>query len=163
MLVGCFDGMADPAETILATLLAYSDGYWGHYKGGAKVAQYEQCDRSQDNSTAATPDPHGEWFDAMDDRLRGAGHSVRSAVHQVTVDRHWFPDMDSFWAAAIINRRILDKRAEFAKAGKPVPPELSIGGEIATDGHEAWDHLALLRLGAAALMEPNRAARRLVA
>jgi hypothetical protein len=163
MLVGCFDGMDDPAETVLSTLLAYSDGYWGNFGGGAKVAQYERSDRSQDNSTYQTEDLRGEWFNAMDKRLRDAGHEVRRAVHQVSVDRHWFPDADAFWAAAIINRRILDKRDEYRRAGKAVPPELSIVGEVAFDGHSAWDNLELLRLGASALIGNFRANRSLAA
>lgn len=160
MIVGAFDGLPSTPEESLMALLAYSDGYWGNFGGGARVAQYERSDRSQDTSDYLTPDPRGEWFDAMDERLRNAGHEVRRAVHQCSVDRHWFPDMDCFWAQAIINRRIVDKRAEFVRAKRDVPAELKADGLIALDGDSAWHSLELLRLGAAALID-NRADTRM--
>lgn len=136
MLVGAFDGLAEPAEAILSALLAYSDGYWSYYGGGAKIATYERSDRSHDSRWE---DPRGEWFDALDKRLRDAGHAARRAVHDVTVSRHWFPDENCAWSDAIINRRFLEK-------GLPV------AGEVAFDGHSAWDKLELLRAGAMALV-----------
>jgi hypothetical protein len=89
MLVGCFDGLEITPEEALSALLAYEDAYWGNYGGGPKVAAYERSDRSHD---ARWEDPRGEWFDAMDGRLRDAGHDTRRAVHDVTVSQHWFPD-----------------------------------------------------------------------
>jgi hypothetical protein len=152
MMVGAFDGMDDPAETILSALLEYSNGYWGNYGGGASISVYERHDRTQDSAADIPKDSRGEWFNAMDERLRNAGYDARRAVHQVSVDRHWFPDQDAFWAAAIINRRILDKRAEYVRGGKAVPPELRVDGQVALDGDSAWESLELLRQGAAALV-----------
>ena len=133
MLVGAFDGLEHAPETLLASLLEYSNGYWGHYGGGPKVAAYERSDRSHDS---VWDDPRGEWFASIDQRLRDAGYHARKAVHECTVDRHWFPDEDVSWAARIINRRFLDK-------GLPVC------GELACDSDFAM--LDLLRAGAMAL------------
>ena len=137
MLVGAFDGMSEPPESILSALLAYSDGYWGNFGGGAKVAQYERSDRSQDNSTHLTPDPRGEWFNALDNRLRDAGYQARKAVHECTVDRHWFPDENCAWADRIINSRFVAKK-------------LPVAGELACESD--WAMLDLLRAGALALV-----------
>lgn len=134
MLVGAFDGMSEPPETILSALLEYANGYWGNYRGGAKIAAYERQDRSHDSKSE---DPRGEWFDAMDDRLRSAGHHARKAVHEATVDRHWFPDEDSSWASRIINSRFLARK-------------LPVAGELACDSD--WAMLDLLRSGAMALV-----------
>lgn len=133
MLVGAFDGLADSPESILASLLAYQHGYWGNYGGGPKIATYERQDRSHDGRWE---DPHGEWFQNMDRILRGCGHQTRIAVHQVTVDRHFFPDEDVSWASRIINSRFMDKK-------------LPVAGELACDSD--WAMLELLRLGASAL------------
>lgn len=103
MLVGAFDGMDHPPETILSALLEYANGYWGYFGGGAKIAAYERQDRSHDSTWA---DPRGEWFEAMDGRLRDSGHHARMAVHSVSVDRHWFPDEDADWCARIIEARL---------------------------------------------------------
>ena len=135
MLVGCFDGMEITPEEALSALLEYSNAYWGNYGGGPKVAAYERQDRGHES---VWEDPRGEWFDAMDQRLRDAGYAARQAVHNVTVERHWFPDEDAHWAAAIINRRFVEK-------GLPV------AGEVAFDGHSAWAMLDLLKQGAMAL------------
>lgn len=134
MLVGAFDGMAEPPETILSALLAYSDAYWGHFGGGAKVAAYERSDRSHDSTWE---DPRGEWFQALDDRLRNAGHAARRAVHECTVNRHWFPDEDVSWASRIINSRFLEKK-------------LPVAGELAEQSD--WAALDLARAGAMALI-----------
>jgi membrane protein YqaA with SNARE-associated domain len=137
MLVGCFDGMEQPAETILSALLEYANGYWSQYVATApKVAAYERSDRSHDNVWA---DRRGAWFDEMDDRLRSAGHAARKAVHDITVSRHWFPDEDCGWSGRIINLRLLEK-------GLPVC------GEVATVNDSAWNNLELARAGAIALL-----------
>jgi hypothetical protein len=134
MLVGAFDGMEQEPAAYLSALLEYSNGYWGNYGGGAKIAVYERQDRSHDTRWE---DPHGEWFNALDAQLRDAGHQARSAVHAVSVDRHWFPDEDVSWAARIINRRFRDKG-------------LSVCGELACDSDFAM--LELLRAGVRALV-----------
>lgn len=137
MLVGAFDGLDHAPETIVAALLEYSNAYWGNFGGGPAVAQLERSDRSQDNSTAATPDPRGAWFAAIDQKLRDAGHQARCAVHDVTVNRHFFPDEDSGWAARIINQR-------FVQRGLPVAGEMPCDSDFAM--------LDLLRFGATALV-----------
>ena len=136
MLVGAFDGLPETPESYLSALLAYSDGYWSNYGGGPNVADYERRDRSYDHSWE---DPRGEWFDAMDARLRDAGHEVRKVVHQASVDAHWFPDSDAPWAERIINARLW-KDVQFAS-------------------ERDWSVLELLRLGAMALVgQPLRRA-----
>ena len=134
MLVGAFDGMSEPPETLLSAILEYANGYWGNYGGGAKIGAYERQDRAHDS---VWEDARGRWFDAMDERLRSAGHQARKAVHEVSVDRHWFPDEDVSWAARIINSRFLDKK-------------LPVAGEVACDSD--WAMLDLLRAGALALV-----------
>lgn len=146
MLVGAFDGMEQEPAAYLSALLEYANGYWGHYASSApKVAQYERSDRSYDNGW---DDPRGEWFDAMDNRLRGAGYHARRAVQAVTVDRHFFPDEDVDWAARIINTRFVAKN-------------LPVCGELACDSD--WAMLELLRLGAMALVGNQLKARALAA
>jgi hypothetical protein len=135
MLVGAFDGMSEPPETILSALLAYSDGYRGYYQGGAKIAAYERRDRGHDSSWE---DRKGERFDAMDARLREAGHHARLAVHAVSVDAHWFPDEDCDWAGRIIEARLWKDQS------------------LAYDSD--WAMLDMLRRGAEALV--GRAMRR---
>lgn len=147
MLVGAFDGLDVPAETLLESVLNYSIAYWGHYTGlSASGAAYERSDRSHDSSWA---DPAGRWFDECDARLRSAGARAREAVLDVSVDRHWFPDQDVHWAARVINSRILQKIAQFKERNKPVPEGLTIAGELADDND--WAMLDLLRAGALAL------------
>lgn len=138
MLVGAFDGMEQAPETYLSAVLEYSNAYWGNYGGGAKVAGYERQDRSHDTRWE---DPRGERFDAMDERLRNAGHQARCAVHQVSVDRHFFPDEDVTWAARIISSRFLAKK-------------LPVFGELACDSD--WAMLDLLRSGAMSLVGSQR-------
>jgi hypothetical protein len=134
MLVGAFDGMDCDPEVYLSALLDYQNAYWGNYGGGPKVAAYERQDRGHET---VWEDPRGAWFDATDEKLRSAGHQARRAVHEVTVDRHWFPDEDVSWAARIINSRLLDKK-------------LPVAGELACDSD--WAMLELLRHGASALV-----------
>lgn len=134
MLVGAFDGMEHDPETCLAALLAYANGYWGNYGGGAKIGSFERRDRSHDNSW---DDPRGEWFDDMDARLRDAGHQARVAVHQVSVDRVFFPDEDVGWASRIINSALVRRK-------------LPVAGELACDSDLAM--LELLRAGVSALI-----------
>jgi hypothetical protein len=134
MLVGAFDGMACGPEVYLSALLDYQNAYWGNYGGGPKVAAYERQDRGHET---VWEDPRGEWFKVTDEKLRAAGYQARRAVHEVTVDRHWFPDEDISWAARIINSRLLDKK-------------LPVAGELACDSD--WAMLELLREGAAALV-----------
>jgi hypothetical protein len=134
MLVGAFDGLEYDPQVYLSALLEYANGYWGYYGGGPQVAAYERSDRAHDSKWE---DPRGEWFDSVDERLRSAGHHARRAVHECTVDRHWFPDEDVSWAARIINSRFLDKK-------------LPVAGELACDSDYAM--LDLLRAGAVALV-----------
>jgi hypothetical protein len=134
MLVGAFDGLEYDPEVYLSALLDYQNADWGEYHGGPKIAAYERSDRSHDSRW---DDPRGEWFAITDDRLRSAGHAARSAVHSVSVDRHWFPDEDAGWCARIINSRFLDKK-------------LPVSGELACDSDYAM--LDLLRHGVAALV-----------
>jgi hypothetical protein len=148
MLVGVFDGMEVPAETLLDELLRYSNAYWGHYGALAPaLGSYEP--RSRTSGDGANGDPAGKWFDVRDAMLRNAGHAARQAVHDVTVDRHFFPDEDAGWAARIINARIDAKRMALRKANRPVPEELRVIGELACDSD--WAMVSLLRDGAMAL------------
>ena len=144
MLVGAFDGMEQEPAAYLSALLEYANGYWGQYAATApKVAQLERSDRSHDTRL---DDPHGEWFEAMDARLRNAGHQARVAVHQASVDRHFFPDEDATWAARIINTRFVERK-------------IPVAGELACDSD--WAMLELLKAGVRALVEPQQ--RRLAA
>lgn len=137
MLVGAFDGLDIAPETALAALLNYQNAYWSNYPQGCpKIATYERQDRTQDSGTEIPPDPRGEWFNSLDQLLRSAGHQSRRAVHEVTVDRHWFPDEDVSWAARIINTRFVAKK-------------LPVCGELACDSD--WAMLDLVRDGAMAL------------
>jgi hypothetical protein len=163
MIVGAFDGLDADPETILSALLDYSRAYWGEYNGGPQVAQHGKIkvDGSPppvvgeiDPDTMKLKDPGGEWFKERDDILRSAGLDVRRAVHQITVDRHWFPDANADWADGIINRRKLDKRKELLRAGRPVPAELSIVGRLDCEGD--WAMLELARRGAMALVGEKR-------
>jgi hypothetical protein len=145
MLVGAFDGLEFDPTVCLQALLNYAFAYWGHYHGGPKIASYERQDRGQDNSTHMDPDMAGEWFNRIDELLRDMGHSVRMAVHSVSVDTHWF-DEDARWAARIINSRMVDKRL------------LPSSAEQACDSD--WAMLSLLRLGAQALARGTAPAHR---
>lgn len=148
MLVGVFDGLEVPAETLLDEMLRYSNAYWGHYGATAPtVGSYEP--RSRTSGNGADSDPAGKWFDGKDAMLRDAGRQARQAVIDVTVDRHWFPDEDVAWAARIINSRILDKRTQYLKAKRPIPDGLEIRGDLASDSD--WAMVSLLRHGAMAL------------
>lgn len=138
MLVGAFDGMEQAPEIYLSAILEYSNGYWGNYRGGPAVAQYERQDRSHDTRW---DDPRGEWFEAMDRRLRDAGHQARCAVHECSVDRHWFPDEDAGWCARIINGRLFTRNLPFTG-------ELPFESDIAM--------LGLLRHGVRALVGSQR-------
>ena len=156
MLVGALDGLEVPAETLLDEILKYQHAYWGNYASCAPgISAYEFTDRSHDNGWA---DPAGKWFDEQDKRLREAGHAVRQAVIDVSVDRHFFPDEDVGWASRIINSRIVQKREQLVKAKRPVPDGLTVCGEMACDSD--WAMLELLRSGAMALagMSLRRAA-----
>jgi hypothetical protein len=146
MLVGALDGLEFDPSVCLQALQNYAFAYWGHYHGGPKIATYERQDRGQDNSTHDDPDMAGEWFDRIDELLRDMGHSVRMAVHDCTVNRHWFPDEDADWAARIINSRMVDKRL------------LPSSVEQACDSD--WAMLELLRLGAQALARGTGQAQR---
>lgn len=151
MLVGAFDGLEAPPETILEALLNYSLGYWGYYTGlQPKIGAYERQDRSVDSRFS---DPAGRAFDQCDERLRSAGRNARQAVIEVTVDRHWFPDEDADWAARIINSRIAQKRDQLMKARRPIPAGLLVIGEGACDSD--WAMLELLKEGAMALVGIN--------
>lgn len=154
MLVGAFDGLEVAPDAILSALLDYADGYWGYYKGGPKISKGERVSHGQDNGLTCPQsglliDKAGEWFDAIDAQLRSCGHETVRAVHNITVDRHWFPDEDVDWADRIINRRILDKRAAISRAGQAPPASLFVGGELACDSD--WAMLELARQGAEAI------------
>jgi hypothetical protein len=156
MIVGCFDGMESDPGSILASLLQYQHAYWGNYGGGPQIAELGKVKGGPKPVEAVNPltgkvdDPRGERFEDMDALLKSAGRDARRAVHEVTVDRHWFPDEDCEWAERIINSRKLDKRAEFVRVGRPVPECLAIVGELACDSD--WAMRDLLRLGASALV-----------
>lgn len=148
MLVGAFDGLPVPAESLLDELQKYTLAYWGNYMGlGPTIGSYEP--RSRSSCSGAWADPGGEWFRMKDSALSDAGRAARQAVIDVTVDRHWFPDEDKDWAARIINTRIVQKREQFARAGRPIPDGLGVVGELACDSD--WAMLRLLRHGAMAL------------
>jgi hypothetical protein len=138
MLVGAFDGMEQEPAAYLAALLTYSDAYWSYYGGGPQIASYERSDRSHDNRWE---DPKGEWFQAMDARLRDAGYEAYRAVQQVSTDRHWFPDEDAGYAARIIAEKMLQKGVVPAFATLPSEAD--------------WEMLELLKLGVRALVEPQ--------
>lgn len=157
MLVGAFDGLEATPEESLHALLAYSQGYWGNYADCLpQMSDYQREVRGHgqnDNSE----DKRGEWFKAYEQTLRDCGHATRQAVHEITVDTHWFPDDDAIWAARIINSRVMDKRLALRKAGRAIPDSLSIAGELATDSD--WAMLDLVRQGVMALAR-GRATRR---
>jgi hypothetical protein len=151
MIVGCFDGLDYAPEVILSALLEYQHAYWRNYSGGAAVADYQQEVRHFGSVAGDIErDSLGERFNRLDALLRDCGFQTRKAVVEVTVDRHWFPDEDASWAARLINSRILRKRAEMVKAGKPIPEGLKVNGELACDSDFAM--LNLLRSGATALV-----------
>lgn len=156
MLVGAFDGLDATPEEVLSALLAYSHGYWGNYSDCLPQMSDYQREVKGGGSGDILEDRRGEWFDSYDRRLRDCGHATVQAIHNITVDTHWFPDDDAEWAGRIINSRILDKRLEFRKAGKPLDG-LTICGELATDSD--WAILELARSGAMALAH-GRAFRR---
>lgn len=147
MLVGCFDGMDQAPEIVLAALLEYQQLYWSNYPGAAASSDFSQ--RVKQSSDNEIEDVRGKRFDRMDGLLRDCGRSVRGAVVSVTAERHWFPDEDCGWAARVINTRVLQKRRDIAKSGKPVPSAMAVSGELASD--DDWAMVALLRIGAAAL------------
>jgi hypothetical protein len=162
-LVGAFDGLHVDPDVILSALLDYQNRYWGHYRGGPAVGSLEPQDRGHDGGeedpqTGKVQDRAGEWFDRIDLMLRNMGHASRKAVHEVTVDRHWFPDEDVGWAARIINSRILDKRMEMIRAGERIPPTLVVIGETACDSD--WAMLNLLRDGALGMVDGPSSLRR---
>lgn len=145
LLVGAFDGLEVAPDAIFNALQEYGRGYWGHYPS-PRVSDYAREVRGKDGDGEWNmPDPAGNWFEALDETLRSAGHQTRRAVHSVTVDLHWFPDDDAPWAARIVNSRILHKRDELLRAKLPIPPGLEIVGLIACDSD--WAMLDLLRFG----------------
>lgn len=148
MLVGAFDGLEVPAESILDEIQKYTLGYWAYYVGLApSIGSYEP--RSRSSGSGAWADKAGESFEARDELLTNAGRAARQAVHEISIDRHWFPDEDVAWAARIINSRIDAKRMQLRKANRPIPEGLCVAGELACDSDWAmWD---LLRHGALAL------------
>lgn len=158
MIVGAFDGLEVAAETILSALLDYSGAYWGNFGGGPQVAENGKMrvDGSPppvvgviDPETGKLKDRAGEWFKVRDDILRSAGAASRQAVHNITVDRHWFPDDDCDWAERIINYRLLAKRAELVRAGRDVSL-FRIDGDYKPSESD-YAMLALARHGALAL------------
>lgn len=153
MIVGAFDGLDADPETVLSALLDYSRCYWRNYGGGPKVADHSRVGHSPPNA-GPWDDPNGERFEERDTALRSAGHAARSAVHTITVDRHWFPDENADWADRIINSRFLAKRDQFVNGGRAVPVALEISGELASDSD--WAMLEIARAGAIALVGEKR-------
>jgi hypothetical protein len=162
-IVGAFDGYGVDPQVLRDVLLEYGRAYWGHYPATAAVANYTQENRRGHSGGDPTdPDPKGAWFTALDRILRDAGRQSREAVHHIAVDSHWFPDEDRAWVARIINSRVVQKRVALRQANKPIPDELSVSGELASDSDCAMLHLACL--GAVALANgTNRGERRRVA
>lgn len=154
MLVGAFDGLDATPEEALSALLAYAHGYWGNYVDCLpQLSDYQRevkggNDNAEEDEHGRAIDKRGEWFADYDQRLRDCGHATVQAVHNITVDTHWFPDDDATWASRIVNSRVLDKRLEFRKAGRPLDG-LTICGGLATDSD--WAMLELARAGAMAL------------
>lgn len=148
-IVGAFDGFDFDPQVLRDCLLSYGRAYWGELPCSSGVANYLQENRrGYDGGEHTDPDPAGEWFKAMDNLLRSAGHESRIAVHNVAVDPHFFPDEDSPWVGRIINSRVKQKRELLAKQGS-VPSTLSICGMLACDSD--WAMLRLLCLGSLAL------------
>jgi hypothetical protein len=146
LLVGAFDGLEAAPDAIFNALQEYGRGYWSNYHTtGAVVSDYQREVRGPSDPGEIRPDPKGQWFDDIDAILRDAGHQARKAVHSVTVDLHWFPDDDAPWAGRIINSRVLQKRAELIRHKRPVPVEMTVCGELASDSD--WAMLNLLRFG----------------
>jgi len=146
LLVGAFDGLEAAPDAIFNALQEYGRGYWSQYHTtGHVVSDYLREVKGPSDPGEIRPDPRGEWFGAIDQRLRDAGHYTRRAVHSVTVDLHWFPDDDAPWAARIINSRILQKRDALLKAKSAIPPGFDICGELACDSD--WAMFDLLRIG----------------
>ena len=150
MIVGGFDGLEADPEVCLSALLGYQNAYWGNYHASQPAcSDYQREVRSQGEDGEIKPDPMGDWFDVRDRLLRACGLDTVRAVHDITVDRHWFPDEDCDWASRIINSRVLDKRAEYRRANRAIPVELEISGKLACESD--WAMLDLARGGAMAL------------
>lgn len=155
MIVGCFDGMDADPETILSALLDYSRAYWGNYGGGPRIADHAKVGHSPvlegaEDEDGLLIDPGGVWFDKVDELLRSAGHQSRRAVHEITVDRHWFPDEDVDWAERIINYRLMMKRSELIRAGRDIS-KFNIVGEYEPNESD-YAMLQLARHGASCLV-----------
>jgi hypothetical protein len=149
MLVGAFDRLDATPEEALNALLAYTNGYWGNYVDCLpQMSDYQREVRGHGQNDNME-DRRGEWFDAFDRTLRDCGHQTRRAIHDISVDRHWFPDEDADWAARIINSAILAKRELFRQLNRPIPDSLTICGELASDSDFAM--LELARQGIEAL------------
>lgn len=160
-IVGAFDGMEVEPNAILAALQRYTLLYWGEY-GDTEMKMSDpslvgRSSRFHGRSAEIPSDPTGERFRAMDECLTDAGRVARKAVHQVTVDRHFFPDENAPWADRIINTRILQKRQQFMAAGQAVPPQLRVAGQLADD--DDWETLKAMKAGALALAQGRRPKR----
>lgn len=162
MLVGAFDGLEVLPDAIYSALREYGRGYWSNYaQTGHRVSDYAKEVRGKDGDGTEIPDDaSGKWFDSIDTVLRDCGHQTRMAVHSVTVDLHWFPDDDAPWADRIVNTRMIQRREQLIKAGRPIPQGFEVVGEMACDSD--WAMLDLLRSGAEALAR-GKAERRLAA
>lgn len=153
MLVGGFDGLDLAPEALLSALIDYSFAYWGQYHGGPQMSDYQREVHARPVSNDIEQDGRGERFEAMDRLLCSHGHQVRNAVHDITVDAHWFPDTDAEWVERIINTRITQKREQWTRRGQEPPPELWVAGHLSVDSD--WAMLDLARHGAMALAIGN--------
>lgn len=151
-IVGAFDGYDIDPQVMRDCLLGYTQAYWGEYPSTSGTANYTQEDRrGSPGGDYMAPDRAGEWFERIDGVLRSCGRDTRLAVHNVTVDAHFFPDEDRDWVSRIINGRVLQRRKTFTDGGRAAPEDLTICGELPSDSD--WAMLHLCCLGAVALAQ----------
>lgn len=120
--VELLDGFDVDGAAIRDAGLNYAARYWGHYQGGAKVANYEGNDRRGGFYGDDPEDPRGETFRRLDDAIRSAGRASYDAVHSLVLDHHWFPHENPAWLDRLINERLLRK-------GRPVAGQLPHDGD----------------------------------
>lgn len=120
--VGLLDGYEADSAAIRDAGLNYAARYWGHYGGGANVANYEGNDKRGSFSSIDDEDPRGETFQRLDRAISDAGRVSYDAVHSLCIDHHWFPQENPAWLDRLINERLL-------RAGRPVAGQLPVAGD----------------------------------
>lgn len=138
--VGLLDNEDIPSVKLRDAGRSYGQDYWSFYRALAPAMVDLEPERRGSGLTkpspgeAIAPDPHGEWFAAMDRTLMRAGRSVRDALHHVVVDQHWFPDDGPAWLDRLLVERRVVRRVELVKAGRLPETFPSIAGELPRAG-----------------------------